>query len=509
MSLTSLAFLICSCLVLDPLADEQGGCTVTSCSEAVDAAGEILQLRLPFRTGEQYVVTQGYCVDVDNQLCSHTGFEVDFSLPHGTAVSAASSGTVAYSGLGFCGALYVKIEHTVQNESSQGVETFYSYYYHLSASTVSIGTNVAPGDVIGYSGATGCVTGPHLHFELRKATQIANVGVRPIPMAGHVGGCGEPGGSIMNFVPGQTYQATGTNVFAVGQSVQVFNTKSLNTRQSPCGTAMAPLQEGAIVTVIDGPVCCDGHNRWKVSWAPGEFGWSAQDWLRAVDCQGECFVIQPGPEGKDTSYGTTYYTNGNPDGDTLYFGGWGDYYFDFIEFDLSGSPSASATTQAVLYLWAAATPNDPGLQIRRITAPWTEAGVSGSVNPSSDEYKPFGPVVLPNGWKSVDITDVYKDWKSGVNANYGLKFSATSVNGTNGQFVSSDHADASRRPRLVIYAAPHIPSDLNGDGVVDGADLGFVLSAWGACAGCPADLNHDGDVNGADMSALLSAWTAG
>lgn len=51
------------------------------------------------------------------------------------------------------------------------------------------------------------------------------------------------------------------------------------------------------------------------------------------------------------------------------------------------------------------------------------------------------------------------------------------------------------------------PADLNRDGVVNGADLGLLLSAWGGCGvPCPADLNDDGDVNGADLGLLLSAW---
>lgn len=52
-----------------------------------------------------------------------------------------------------------------------------------------------------------------------------------------------------------------------------------------------------------------------------------------------------------------------------------------------------------------------------------------------------------------------------------------------------------------------IPGDLNGDGVVDGADLGGLLGSWGLCAGCPADLNGDGVVDGADLGILLSNWT--
>jgi len=52
--------------------------------------------------------------------------------------------------------------------------------------------------------------------------------------------------------------------------------------------------------------------------------------------------------------------------------------------------------------------------------------------------------------------------------------------------------------------------DLNGDSVVDGADLAILLGAWGPCAGikkdCVGDLNADGGVDGADLAILLGAW---
>jgi hypothetical protein len=54
--------------------------------------------------------------------------------------------------------------------------------------------------------------------------------------------------------------------------------------------------------------------------------------------------------------------------------------------------------------------------------------------------------------------------------------------------------------------------DLNLDGVVNGADLGLMLGAWGACPGgtpgCLGDLNLDGVVTGADLGLLLGAWGA-
>jgi len=51
------------------------------------------------------------------------------------------------------------------------------------------------------------------------------------------------------------------------------------------------------------------------------------------------------------------------------------------------------------------------------------------------------------------------------------------------------------------------PADLNGDGVVNGADITAVLNAWGAPGPTPEDLNGDGIVNGPDISAVLNAWT--
>ncbi len=49
-------------------------------------------------------------------------------------------------------------------------------------------------------------------------------------------------------------------------------------------------------------------------------------------------------------------------------------------------------------------------------------------------------------------------------------------------------------------------SDLNGDGQVNGADLGLLLASWGPCSGCPEDLNGDGQVTGADLGLMLADW---
>jgi hypothetical protein len=56
--------------------------------------------------------------------------------------------------------------------------------------------------------------------------------------------------------------------------------------------------------------------------------------------------------------------------------------------------------------------------------------------------------------------------------------------------------------------------DLNNDGVVDGADTGMVLSAWGRCPtkigerpACKEDINKDGVINQTDLNILFRNWT--
>lgn len=47
-------------------------------------------------------------------------------------------------------------------------------------------------------------------------------------------------------------------------------------------------------------------------------------------------------------------------------------------------------------------------------------------------------------------------------------------------------------------------ADLNGDGKVDGADLGLLLANWGRPG--KTDLNGDGTTDGADQAILMAQW---
>jgi murein DD-endopeptidase MepM/ murein hydrolase activator NlpD len=90
---------------------------------------------------------------------SHGG--VDIAQPSGTRIYAVAAGTVSYKGFERRGAgYYVQIRHA---------GNVYSQYHHLrTASPLAKGASVEVGQLIGYVGATGNATGPHLHFELRK-----------------------------------------------------------------------------------------------------------------------------------------------------------------------------------------------------------------------------------------------------------------------------------------------------------------------------------------------------
>jgi len=86
----------------------------------------------------------------------HTG--IDLAAPNGTPVVAADGGQVIQVGYSGGYGNSVLIYH------GGGFATFYA---HLSGFAVGNGQMVKRGQVIGYVGATGWATGPHLHFEVR------------------------------------------------------------------------------------------------------------------------------------------------------------------------------------------------------------------------------------------------------------------------------------------------------------------------------------------------------
>jgi murein DD-endopeptidase MepM/ murein hydrolase activator NlpD len=86
----------------------------------------------------------------------HTG--LDFAGPSGSPIYAVANGTI--SSASYDGAYGYKTVQTLDD----GTEL---WYCHQTSFTVSAGETVHAGELIGYTGSTGNVTGPHLHIEVR------------------------------------------------------------------------------------------------------------------------------------------------------------------------------------------------------------------------------------------------------------------------------------------------------------------------------------------------------
>lgn len=86
---------------------------------------------------------------------------IDYAAPSGTPVSAVADGAVTFAGRKGGNGILVQLRHGAGYSTSYG---------HLSRVRKGLrsGARVAQGDVIGYVGATGLATGPHLDFRLNQ-----------------------------------------------------------------------------------------------------------------------------------------------------------------------------------------------------------------------------------------------------------------------------------------------------------------------------------------------------
>ena len=96
---------------------------------------------------------------------------IDIALPEGTPVRTMAPGTVRFAGPMPGYGLMVSIDH------GGDVTTLYG---HLADIQVSLGDRVSSRQVIALSGSTGDVSGPHLHFEIRRWGRSED----PVPLLG-------------------------------------------------------------------------------------------------------------------------------------------------------------------------------------------------------------------------------------------------------------------------------------------------------------------------------------
>ena len=109
-------------------------------------------------SADSYYVTSTYGMRLHPILGytrMHNG--IDIGASYGTKIYASDGGVVITSQESYSYGNYVMIAHGNGR---------YTLYAHMSVRLVSVDDVVSQGDVIGYVGATGYATGPHIHFEI-------------------------------------------------------------------------------------------------------------------------------------------------------------------------------------------------------------------------------------------------------------------------------------------------------------------------------------------------------
>jgi len=128
----------------------------------------------------------------------------------------------------------------------------------------------------------------------------------------------------------------------------------------------------------------------------------------------------------------------------------------------------------------------------------------------SDFHLPVDPAIDPDDLFGLDYEALLAVY-AGSGGGTGIDLSTVGLESATHVRISVSANAPNAVPIDAITVVParsrRVFADLNGDGIVDGADLGLLLSAWGESGF--ADLNGDGVVDGADLGLLLAAWSDG
>ena len=160
-------------------------------------------------------------------------------------------------------------------------------------------------------------------------------------------------------------------------------------------------------------------------------------------------------------------------------------------FDLSGAASATVSYARWYYCSDAPPAGSTPAEVDPLTV---EVSADGGATWATLET--VSTVPSPNAWVRVSfaIESVLPALTSQVRVRFSI--SDTPDN-------SITEAGVDDFSMTVTTCVNPCTGDFDGDGVVNGGDLGVLLASWGSSSG---DLNGDGIVNGADLGALLAVW---
>ena len=130
-----------------------------------------------------------------------------------------------------------------------------------------------------------------------------------------------------------------------------------------------------------------------------------------------------------------------------------------IQFDLSGLPgglSASNVHKATMTFFVNSVVVGGAVDIAQITSGWTEGGATSFTRPTY--LSPFllgVPTTASRQYVTVDVTQLVRDWVSGVGGNYGVQISAAAAAPSTGIVVDSDAGKRGRTGRARRTSRAH------------------------------------------------------
>ncbi|RPG18443.1 MAG: hypothetical protein CBB69_006350 [Phycisphaera sp. TMED9] len=127
----------------------------------------------------------------------------------------------------------------------------------------------------------------------------------------------------------------------------------------------------------------------------------------------------------------------------------------------------------------------------------------------TDFTKPVNPSRHPNGLIGLDYDGLLQTY-DGSGGGVGVDLASVGLSAIRHVRITNTGSDYTPEIDAIADVAAaddtSLPGDLNGDGLVNGIDLGLLLAAWGT-TDATADLDGDLIVNGPDLGLLLADWT--
>jgi hypothetical protein len=148
--------------------------------------------------------------------------------------------------------------------------------------------------------------------------------------------------------------------------------------------------------------------------------------------------------------------------DVLKVGGWGDWYYSLLKFDLTGLPKTATSAQVVLTPLSTGAFNNVGMNLYQNTQSWNwkTHGTGADYERLWWADRPNAtlatsatlPGAVPGTPYTIDITTLYNSWQSGTVANQGIQLRPTS-NGNEFNYFASSRNTPELQPKLVVNSS--------------------------------------------------------